>query len=182
VFIAGLLFGAQIGANLGAKSAVDRARQEEMERLGITQEMLDAAQECGLALQQSREGLKATQASLETHQSLARLLDRDSEELFDEAKEAMSSGDEGAARSYLLKKNESQEKLKKVLKVCAEEKMRLETMERNVGVIQQRALEVESLLQRTVGAKSRQDSFTDLDFAVPAEDPLLKKFRDLGID
>ena len=53
-------------------------------------------------------------------------------------------------------------------------------MESNVESIKRRALEVESLLQRTVGAKARQDSFTDLSLSV--EDPLLQKFRDLGID
>jgi phage shock protein A len=177
----GLLFGAQIGAKLGARGAADRARNEEMDRLGVTQEMLDAAEECGLALQQSMEGLKATQSSLDTHQSLARILDRDATELYEKAKEAMASGNEEAARTALLRRNENQEKLKKVLKLCAEEKKRFEMMERNVEAIEQRALEVESLLQRTVGAKARQDaSFADLSLSV--EDPLLKKFRDLGID
>jgi phage shock protein A len=177
----GLLFGAQIGANLGAKGAANRARKEEMDRLGVTQEMLDAAEECGLALQQSMEGLKATQSSLDTHQSLARRLDRDATELYDKAKEAMASGDEEAARTALLRRNENQEKLKKVLKLCAEEKKRFEMMEQNVEAIERRALEVESLLQRTIGAKARQDSsFMDLSLSV--EDPLLKKFRDLGID
>jgi hypothetical protein len=160
---------------------VDRAREEEMERLGITQEMLEAAQDCGLALQQSTEGVAATKASLETHQSLARLFDRDAQELYEKAKESMTQGDEEIARSYLLKRTDEQEKLKKVLKLCAEEKKRLITMESNFEAIQRRALEVESLLQRTVGAKARQDdSFTDL--SLPVEDPLLKKFRDLGID
>jgi phage shock protein A len=179
--ILGILFGAQIGANLGAKGATDRARKEEMDRLGVTQEMLDTAEECGLALQQSMEGLKATQSSLDTHQSLARRLDRDATELYEKAKEAMASGNEEAARTALLRRNENQEKFKKVLKLCAEEKKRFEMMERNVGAIEQRALEVESLLQRTIGAKARQaSSFADLSLSV--EDPLLKKFRDLGID
>jgi phage shock protein A len=149
-----------------------------MERLGITTEMLEAAQDCGLALQQSTEGVEATKASLETHQSLARRIDRDAEELYTKAKEFMTQGDEDTARSYLLKRTDEQERLKKVLKLCVEEKKRLTTMESNVEAIQRRALEVESLLQRTVGAKARQD----IDLSLPVEDPLLKKFRDLGID
>lgn len=176
----GALFGAQIGANLGVKSNLDRARKEEMDRLGITQEMLDSAEEIGLALQQSLEGMEATMNSLNTHQALARRIDSDVNELYDKAKEAMVVGDEEKARSLLLKRNENQENLKRVLRMCAEEKKRMEIMEENVSALQRRAIEVESLLTRTVGAKARQDAFTD--FSVTSEDPLLQKLRDLGID
>jgi phage shock protein A len=151
-----------------------------MARLGVTQDMLDAAEEVGVALQQSMEGREATQNSLQTHQSLARSLDRDAEELYTKAKEKLTSGDEETARTFLLKRTDVQDKLKKILKLCAEEKRRVETMEQNVQTIQQRALEVEALLNRTVSAKARQESFTD--FSLEREDPLLKKFRDMGID
>lgn len=181
----GVMFGAQIGANLGSKNAMNRAREEEMERLGITQDMLDAAQECGVALDQSMEAVQASKASLETQQSLARRLDRDSDELYEKAKDAMANGDEDIARSFLLQRTQTQEKLKGVLKLCAEEKKRLEGMKDNVAAIERRALEVEALLQRTVSSKSRMTSAISADvsdFSVPAEDPLLKKFRDMGID
>jgi organic radical activating enzyme len=178
-----------MGANFGAKSAVERARKEEMERLGVSQDMLDAAQDIGLALQQSLDGLDATRASLETQQSLARRLDRDATELYEKAKTAMStSSGEDEARKLLLKRTEIQDKLKNVLVQCAAEKRRMETMEENVRVMEARALEIDALLQRTVGAKARQDaslssSTMDMagDFSLSREDPLLQKFRDLGI-
>jgi hypothetical protein len=176
----GALFGAQIGANLGVKNALNKARKEEMERLGITQEMLDAAEEIGFALQQSMEGMEATKNSLQTHQSLARRIDSDVTELYNKATAAMERNDEDAARNFLLKRTQEQESLKKVLKLCAEEKKRLEIMESNVDALQRRAMEVEGMLQRTVGAKARQDSFTD--FSISSEDPLLQKFKDMGID
>ena len=175
----GVLFGAQIGANLGAKNAFNKAKKDEMERLGITQDMLDAAQECGVALEQSMEGLEATKASLETQQRLAKRLDVDAKELYEKATEAMTSGDEEGARSFLLKRNEAQNKLKTVLILCADENKRLKVMEENVAAIERRAMEVESLLQRTVSSKTRMDTS---DFSVSPEDPLLQKFRDLGID
>jgi hypothetical protein len=176
----GALFGAQIGANLGLKNAVNKARKEEMERLGITQEMLDAAEEIGLALQQTLEGMEATKASLQTHQTLARRLDSDARELYDKAKAAMERNDEEAAKNFLLRRSREQESLKKILTLCVEEKKRLEIMESNVDALQVRAMEVEGMLQRTVGAKARQDSFTD--FSISSEDPLLQKFKDLGIE
>ena len=46
--------------------------QEELDRLGISQDMLDAAQEIGVALERSAEGLQASQDSLDTQQRLAK--------------------------------------------------------------------------------------------------------------
>ena len=182
----GALFGAQIGAGFGANNAIDRARKEEMKRLGVTEEMLATAQECGLALERSNEGLQATQDSLRTQQSLARMLDKDAADIYDKAKKALEDGNEERAKDLLFQRNQTQDKLKGVLLQCAEAKKRLEQMEDNVAAIERRAKEVEALLQRTIAAKSSQDiSASDLpsvDFALSTEDPLLKKFRDAGID
>ena len=177
----GALWGASIGSSFGVRSALNKAKKEEMERLGITQEMLDAAEDVALALQQSMEGMEATKESLQTHQSLARRIDSDASELYEKAKNAMADGNEEEARKFLLKRTNEQESLKRVLKLCAEEKKRLGIMEDNVKQLQKRAMEVEGLLQRTVGAKTRQDSFAG-DLSMSTDDPLLQKFRDLGID
>jgi phage shock protein A len=182
----GALFGANIGANLGVKSSLDKARKEEMERMGITQEMLDAAEDVGQALQQSMQGMDATKESLSTQQALARRIDQEATDLYERAKEAMAAGDEEKARILLLRRTNTQDKLKIVLKGCADEKKRLEIMEQNVTVLQQRAMEVEAMLSRTVGAKARQDSASTVNdfeiFSVRDNDPLLQKFKDLGID
>lgn len=177
----GLLFGSQIGASIGAKNALNKARKEEMERMGITQEMLDSAEQVGIALEQATEGLKATQTSLNTQRSLARRLERDAEELYEKAKAALATGNEDDARKFLFQRTECQEKLKKVLKLCIDEQQRYEKMQENVSAIEKRALEIEALLQRSVSAKTRQTTaFEELSLSV--EDPLLQKFRDLGID
>lgn len=152
-----------------------------MERLGITQEMLDSAEQVGIALGQATEGLKATQDSLETQRSLARRLERDTEELYGKAKAAMAVGKEDDARKLLFQRTECQDKLKRVLKLCVEEKQRFEKMQENVSAIEKRALEVEALLQRSVSAKARQTASFD-NLSLSTEDPLLQKFRDLGID
>ena len=152
-----------------------------MDRLGITQEMLDSAEQVGIALQQATEGLAATKASLQTQQSLARTLERYSEELYEKSKAALAAGKEDDARKFLFQRNENKEKLVKVLKLCVEEKKRCAKMEENVAAIEKRALEIESLLRRSVGAKARQESAFE-DLSLPAEDPLLQKFRDLGIE
>ena len=159
---------------------MDKARKEEMRRLGITEDMLKMAQEAGTDLERAIEGLKATRDSLQTQQSFARRLSNNVDTLYDKAKIALDAGNEDDARKYLMERNQGQEKLKKVLKSCAEDKKRLETMERNVQLLEERAMEVDTLLRRSVGAKAVQD--TSNQFALSSEDPLLQKFRDAGID
>ena len=181
IIFSGALFGASIGSNIGAKNALDRARKEEMERLGISSDMLEAANDIGLTLQESSEGLKATQDSLATQQTLARRLDREATELYEKAKAALAENKEEDARELLLKRTQVQDKLKQALTFCAEERKRLERMEENVKKLEQRAMEIDSLLRRSVGAKAVQKS-EDYGLALSNEDPLLQKFRDLGID
>lgn len=184
----GAMFGAAVGGNIGANNAFDRARKDEMKRKGITQEMLDAAEEVGYALEQSMEGIELTKESLRSQQTLARRLDSDANDWYEKAKAAMVDGREEEARKFLLQRNKEQDSLKEVLKRCAEEKERISVMESNVNALQKRALEVETMLQRAIGAKSRQDSsdlsaqLTDTSFSLSKEDPLLQKFKDLGID
>ena len=181
----GLLFGASIGANLGRKYQFEKAQKAEMERLGITPEMLEMAQEVGIALERATEGLEATRTSLDSLQALARKLDEQQTELYDRAKMQISSGNEEEARKLLLDRENVQDRLKKTLLNCKDEKVRYERMKTNVQAIEARAMEVDSLLKRTVGAKAFMDSNDNMgmidDFRMEAEDPLLKKFRDQGI-
>ena len=154
-----------------------------MERLGISQDMLDMAQDVGVSLEKSIEGMKAVRNSLETQQKLARLLDAESSNLYNKAKESISDSNEELARKLLLERTNVQEKLKKVLINCTEEKGRLQKMEDNISQLERRALEIDMLLRRTVSAKSMQGSADlDLGLSLRSEDPLLQKFKDLGID
>jgi phage shock protein A len=181
----GMLFAGAIAGNIGTKNAYDRIKKEEMANRGITQEMLDAAEEVGYALEQSMIGMEATRDSLRSQQTLARRVEEDMNVYYDKAKAAMVDGREEDARSFLLQRSKNQDTLKETLKNCAEEKKRIDVMESNVSALQKRALEVEAILQRAVGAKARQDSsnlLPDTGFSLSREDPLLEKFKDLGID
>jgi len=150
--------------------------------MGITEDMLTAAREIGSALENANEGLKATQDSLTTQQEFARRLDADAERVYNRAKMALSDKDEDEAKDLLYQRQKINEKLMKSLESCKQEKKRLAQMEDNVRSIEERSIEIESLLRRSIGAKSLQESsdqllLQDNDF----EDPLLKKFKDMGI-
>ncbi len=176
--LAGPLFGAQIGSALGATSELDKARQEEMKRLGLTPDMLEQATEIGMALNQAIEGLRAVQDSVVTSKQLAKLLDAQEQTLYNRAKSAIESGDEDGARKLLLERTSMKEKLLKVLQSITEDNRRIANMESNVIALETRGLEIEALLRRTVGASALQDSEG---LSLESEDPLLKKFRDLGM-
>jgi len=182
----GAMFGASIGNQLGANNAVDKARQVEMEKMGVTQQMLEQAKEIGMLLDRGFEGLRLTEDSLRTQQNFAKRLDEDVDRVYSQAKAALGDGDEEKARDFLFKKTQIEEKLKKALMNCVEEKKRLSQMENNVRTIEEKALEMESLLKRSVGAKTLIDTNaiagSGTGFSLAPEDPLLRKFKDAGID
>ena len=124
----GAVFGASVGSTFGAQNAVNRARQEEMKRLGLSQDMLDSAEQVGLALEQCMQGLQQVQESLQTQQRLARRLDADVEELYDKAKMAMADNNEEAARKYLLERERVRDRLKEVLNNCVTAKQQVRRM------------------------------------------------------
>jgi phage shock protein A len=100
--------------------------------------------------------------------------------LYEKAKEAMVSGNEDHARKLLLERTSVQEKLKKTLKLCAEEKKRLEQMQGNILALEERGREIERLLSRAVGAKAVQNT-NNIGLSLSMGDPLLQKFRDAGL-
>jgi phage shock protein A len=160
---------------------LDKAKRNEMDRLGLSEDMLAAAKDVGEALERSVEGLQVVQNGLETQQRFAKRLDQDAAALYDDAKTAMARNEEETARKLLLQRQLTLDKLKSTLVDCAEMKKRLETMKSNVLALERRAMEVESLLERTVGAKNMLDT-SDLGLALSSRDPLLQKFRDIGIE
>jgi hypothetical protein len=147
----GAVFGASIGSNLGARNALSNAKKQELERMGVTEEMLQSAKEIGASLDRGFEGLKIIQDSLQTQQSFASKLDSEVQQVYAKAKAALEEGDEDRARDLLFKRSQLQEKLKKTLQNCIDEKRRLSQMEDNVRALEERALEMESLLKRNIG-------------------------------
>lgn len=178
----GALFGAQIGASIGAKNSIEKERMQKMKELGITPEMLEMAQEVGVTLNRAVEGLNACRDSLQTQQRLAKRLDSDIERIYEDAKAAMIAKEEDRARQLLFERDRLQKKLKKVLMSCVDEKKRVQQMKNNVEAIEDRAMEIESLLNRSVGAKALDDTSStnfEMGLKISEEDPLLQKFRDL---
>jgi len=184
----GVLLGASVGANVGKKRSTEESRRKEMERLGITQDMVDSAQEISVNWQRAKEAHNASQDSLRAQQSLAQRLEVEVQELQEEAKKSVVQGDEDRARTLLLRKKQKMDRWKEILVKCSEEKERVDRMEQNIQILEQRAREVDALIRRSISAKALQntsnakflldesvDEFSSSSF----EDPLLRKFREL---
>ena len=127
----GAVFGASVGSSFGAQNAVNRARQEEMKRMGLSQDMLDSAEQVGLALEQCMQGLQQVQESLDTQQRLARRLDADADALYEKAKTAMANNKEEEAKKYLLERERVRDRLKEVLGNCVTAKQQVRRNRQN---------------------------------------------------
>ena len=148
--------------------------------------MVDMAQQVSMELQRAMEGLQASEDSLRIQQSFAKRIDTEVQQLFDEAQTAVRNQNEDRARTLLFQRQSQMNKLKQVLQQCVEEKRRMERMKENVQLLEQRAMEVDSLLRRSVSAKVLQDTQlrkdiydTSMSSDIELEDPLLRKFREL---
>lgn len=121
----GAVFGASVGSSFGSQNAVNRSRQEEMKRMGLSQDMLDSAEQVGLALEQCMQGLQQVQESLDTQQRLARRLDADADSLYEKAKTCMANNNEEEAKKYLLERERVRDRLKDVLGNCVTAKQQV---------------------------------------------------------
>ena len=122
--------------------------------MGVTEEMLQTVREMGIALERGVEGSQATHDALRTQQGFIKRLER----VCEDVKRALGDGNEERAKDVLFQKSEIEDKMKKTMMNCVEEKGRLNKMEENMRDLGERAIEFESLLKRNVGAKAFMDS------------------------
>ena len=179
----GALWGASVGANFGSSRSYERAKKEELQRMGLNDDILEMASDVAMSLETSERGLNACQDSLRTLQQLATTQENRCQTLHAQAKDFLVvKNDEEAARSKLLERTQLQDKLKQTLIKCAQEKKRVEQMRDNVDKLKERAAEIQALVSRTVSAKTTSNTnINTSSLSLSNEDPLLAKFKDAGI-
>ena len=179
----GALWGASVGANFGSSRSYERAKKEELQRMGLNDDILEMARDVAMSLETSERGLNACQDSLRTLQQLATTQENRCQTLHAQAKDFLVvKNDEEAARSKLLERTQLQDKLKQTLIKCAQEKKRVEQMRDNVDKLKERAAEIQALVSRTVSAKTTSNTnINTSSLSLSNEDPLLAKFKDAGI-
>lgn len=177
----GAVFGASLGSRWGRKSAEDATA---VESLGLDKEMIQLAQRVATDLAsmmddrarvvEIRDNLKARVANLE----------REMNEKYLAALEALKIEEEVRARSLLEDKQKLQKRLQTLNTDLQKAESRLALVDSNLAKMEKSALEVASLLER---AKAASTTGQRISFASEASalgmnrprDPLLDKFEKL---
>ena len=178
----GALFGAQLGGSMGANARVKRAANERIEAMGLNKETIQAAQDIAQELADAEESLELVRNAERSQRNLLDVIDSSTEAAYKAAETALRNGDEATARRQLEEKNMQKAKRAKVEAEVTAAAARVATMQASVASIAERANEIEQIIARTVTAtKTRSSSglSSDVNLALEAEDPLLKKFKDL---
>ena len=178
----GALFGSQLGASMGANARVRRAEEERIASMGLNKETIKAAQEIAQELADAEQSLEIVRNAERSQRNLLEVVDRTMDDLYKAAEQALRSGDEATARRNLEERNMQKAKRAQIEAEVTAAAGRVATMQASVASIAERANEIEQIISRTVTAtkaKSSSGVSSDFNLALEAEDPLLKKYRDL---
>eukprot|EP00934_Nitzschia_sp_Nitz4_P006672 Nitzschia sp. Nitz4//scaffold121_size67750//40517//41394//NITZ4_006070-RA/size67750-augustus-gene-0.129-mRNA-1//-1//CDS//3329534357//6662//frame0 len=176
----GVLLGAQLGKSYGELNRQAGKEQEEQNSAGQSTTTLEARE----ALNNARSALHAIQTSLQVQREYALRLESDMAELVAKAREAILSGNDEEAQFFLLEKNTIRDKLDGVLKHCCQEDERAIIVQQQIRQLEAEVIERENdNIKRSMNANESTTGDIAGDTANSTiEDPLLKKFRDIGIN
>lgn len=150
--------------------------------MGLNKETIKAAQEIAQELADAEQSLEIVRNAERSQRNLLEVVDRTMDALYKAAEQALRSGDEATARRNLEERNMQKAKRAQIEAEVTAAAGRVATMQASVASIAERANEIEQIISRTVTAtkaKSSSGISSDFNLALEAEDPLLKKFRDL---
>lgn len=178
----GALFGAQLGGSMGANARVQRAADEKIQAMGLNKDVIKAAQEIAQELADAEESLELVRGAERSQRNLLAVVDQTMEDAYKAAETALRAGDEATARRQLEERNLQKTKRAGIEAEVTAAASRVATMQASVTSIAERANQIEQVIARQVTAtkaKASSGVSADVNLALDAEDPLLKKFRDL---
>lgn len=175
----GALWGAQLGKMMGSGSRERREQKEQLDRMGLSEDVVKLAQETAQDLANAESSLQLVQRAERSQSSLVRQLDDSMSNIYAAAEKALKDGDESAARSFL-----EQRQSIKLQKVAAQRELdvasqRVASMEASLAQLAVRATKIEQMVSRTVVSKRSLDISLDDPYSSNIEDPLEGKWRDL---
>lgn len=179
----GAIWGASLGSGFGANARQKREQAEELERMGLSEDMMKLAQQTAQDLAEAESALSMVQEAENSQAALVKRYDDAMSEAYKAAEDALSSGDEDSARRFLVEKNEHKTRKEAAELDLLEAKKRVSTMRSSVTQLAERTAQVEQMMSSIVADKkmksiaSRSDAGVVDTFTV--EDPLERKFRDL---
>ena len=176
----GALWGAQIGGTVGANKRAKLEAQQRLDNMGLSKEVIDGARAVAQEIEEAEQNLMIVQSAEASQQSLLQTLEDSAADAYYAASEALRGGDEAAARTHLEKRQGLLAKINYAKAELAEASDRVAIMQTNMASLKQKATEIEALVARSVAtaADMRLQGSSEAEL----EDPLLRKFRELGED
>jgi len=182
----GAIFGSQIGSNMASR----KAATEQLERMGLSRDMIKGAQELMEELQTMEKGAQEVRDAYQNQAQRALQLEQDAEKFYEKAKAAVEAGDDDTAREMLEKRKRAQADLEKQIEQVKLARSRRDQMDGAVEAMARRANEYEQLMKRSMDASAVANAIEQGDDdsikmwlegnpAEPPPDSLEAKFRAL---
>jgi len=197
----GALWGAQIGGAVGANNRAKREARERLDRMGISKDILQAAEQVAVNLQDAEERCGCPKYSLHVHgihspristlagslsivrsaeesqQALLTTLEASSQGAYAAAEEALRNGDEAAARARLEERQQLNQKISAATIELASASERVLTMQASVVRLSEQASNIEALVSRAVTSSTTAGGTSSA--TLELEDPLLRRIEEL---
>lgn len=174
-------FGALWGAQLGGSWGERQAAQARLDKVGLDKTTLAQVASVASELAEAEEALTLVKRSADSQRAVVRSLEAEAARFYGEAEAALKSGDEDAARQKLMEKRGVTARLASAELDATQASERVASMERSVASLEQRALQVQALVDRALASEVRGGgaSASTTGLELEPEDPLLARFRDL---
>ncbi|XRA99192.1 hypothetical protein NFJ02_06g128910 [Pycnococcus provasolii] len=189
----GAILGSQIGGSMGANKKFNRqvqdAEENELRRMGVTREQVEQAQELANDLADAEDAARVLALDADRLNTDVNNLKLIADQAYADAEEAVKTGDDDAARSHLGRRAEANRRLQGMESDADDARRRADQARRGVDQLAEavRIFERQIMAQKADAAQERIRSATEKASGITMqpdeeEDPLLKKFRERGMD
>lgn len=177
----GAFWGAQLGSSAGTNARAKREQEEQMDRMGLTKEVLEAAQLVAAELAEAEQSLGLVQEAERSQAALVQRLDETMQDMYASAQKALQADDEDGARDILTQRQGVRAKKEAAELELREASKRVAIMQTSVTELAGRATQVEQMMSRSVASRSEINSGSASQPRTASQiyDPLEEKFRDL---
>lgn len=183
-------FGMLLGIGAGNSFANQKTAETEMQRMGMSKELIAEAQKLAQTLQDAQAASKASVDARETLKQRSLSLDQTYEQLQDRARECLKDGDEDGARAALQDRQKVGKQRDDAVLEFRAARERVERIDRDVSVLKQKVEDFDALILRSARAQQQQQvQGNSFEYEVPPsvaaempltqQDPLLDRFAKL---
>jgi len=182
----GMLLGASAGGNLATSGPSVVTRDKKLEALGVDADVRKSVEQSQRDCEEGQSAVQSATRARDSARSFAATLARDRDAAQLAAREAVETGDDDAARTYLASRLSLDDRVARAEDQLTEAQKRLALAAQNLEFFNERARDLEDLVARTICATDDRKRGIDLDddlddgaSSFAPRDPLLDRFKAL---